>query len=95
MRITAKILHLRPRGLVARADQAPKMGQSVFDRSGKRIGNVADIFGPVKAPYITIKPASEVKSELDKLIGTEVYVGEPHGKGKGGKPEKVSRMREH
>lgn len=93
MVLTAKILHIRPRGLVARGDQAPKMGQSVLDSSKRRIGNVVDIFGPVSSPYFLIKPASEVKSELNRLIGIEVYVGEPHGKG--GKPEKVPRVRKH
>ncbi|MGQ9788666.1 MAG: H/ACA ribonucleoprotein complex subunit GAR1 [Candidatus Hadarchaeaceae archaeon] len=91
MVLTAKILHIRPRGLVARGDQIPKIGQNVMDPSKRRIGNVVDIFGPAKSPYFTIKPASEVKSELNRLIGTEVYLGELHGKG--GKPEKVSRVR--
>ncbi|MBC7219666.1 MAG: hypothetical protein H5T49_06020 [Hadesarchaea archaeon] len=93
MVLTAKILHIRPRGLIARGDQAPKIGQSVLDSSKRRIGNVVEIFGPVRSPYFTIKPASEVKSELNRLIGIEVYVGELHGKSR--KPEKVPRMRKH
>ncbi|MEM3421345.1 MAG: Gar1/Naf1 family protein [Candidatus Hadarchaeum sp.] len=93
MVLTAKILHIRPRGLIARGDQAPKMGQIVLDSSKRRIGNVVDIFGPVRSPYFTIKPASEIKSELNRLVGTEVYVGEPHAKG--GKSEKVPRVRKH
>lgn len=93
MVLTAKILYIRPRGLVARGDQAPKIGQSVLDSSKRRIGNVVEIFGPVRSPYFTIKPASEVKSELNRLIGTEVYVGELYGKGR--KPEKVPRVRKH
>ena len=94
MRSVAKVLHLTPRGLVARGNQVPKIGQSVLDSSDKRIGNVSDIFGPVKSPYFTIKPASGVsRSDLEKLVGSDIYVGERHAKGR--KPEKVSRMWKH
>ena len=94
MRILGKALHVTPRGLVARGDSAPKIGQNVLDSSEKRIGNVSEVFGPIKSPYFIIKPASGVsKSDLEKLVGSDVYMGEGYGESR--KPEKVSRVRKH
>ena len=94
MRIVVKVLHMTPRGLVARGDSAPRMGQIVLDSSDKRIGNVSDIFGPVKSPYFTVKPASGVsKADLEKLVGSNMFMGELYAKSR--KPEKMSRMRQY
>lgn len=81
MRIGAKTLHTTPRGLVARAGQVPKLSQSAFDSKGNRIGSVSDVFGPVKSPYIVIKPASGLsETDLRKLVGSDIYMGEKRGK---------------
>ncbi len=92
MKVLGKALHTTHRGLVARANFAPKIGQNVLDFTNKRVGNVQDVFGPVASPYFVIKPASGIiKSDLEKLTGSDVYMGEGYGKGK--RSEKVSRMR--
>ncbi len=89
-----KALHIGSRGLVARGDSAPKLGQTVVDSSERVVGRVLDIFGPVKSPYFVIKPASGVSGEdLEKLVGSDIYMGEAYGKGR--KSEKVSRLRKH
>lgn len=94
MRIGAKALHTSSRGLVVRAGQAPKLDQSAFDSKGKRVGSVSDVFGPVKSPYIVIKPASGLsKVDLEKLVGSDIYMGEGYGKGR--KAKGMSRMRKH
>ncbi len=92
--IVIKALHLTARGLVARGNQAPRMGQSILDASDRRIGNVADVFGPVNQPYFMVKPASGVtRADLEKLIGSDLRMGELYAKGR--KPEKMSRMRRY
>jgi rRNA processing protein Gar1 len=81
--VRGKGLHTTSRGLVVRADQAPKMGQMALDSKGKRIGSVSDIFGPVKSPYVVIKPASGFsKVDLGKFINSDIYMGEMHGEGR-------------
>lgn len=94
LRVLGKALHITSRGLVARADSPPKVGQIVLDSSEKRVGNVLDVFGPVKSPYFVVKPASGVlRSDLERLVGSDIYMGEEHAKGR--KSEKVSRVRKH
>ncbi len=71
MKKAGKLLHVTPSGGVVRFEVEPKMGQPVFDREGKRVGNVIDIFGPTQRPYVKIKPASGVR--LEELVGKYVY----------------------
>ncbi|MFN4133474.1 MAG: H/ACA ribonucleoprotein complex subunit GAR1 [Candidatus Hadarchaeales archaeon] len=78
-----KILHSSDRGLVARCFSAPKLGEPIMDKKKRRIGNIADIFGPVSSPYILIKPASGLSDEERKaLVNSDIYMGEKHGRGK-------------
>lgn len=94
MSIAVKALHMTARGLVARGDSAPRLGQMVLDISDRRIGNVSDIFGPINAPYFMVKPASGLtRVDLESLVGKELRMGELHAKGR--KPEKMSRMRKY
>lgn len=94
MQIRGKGLHMISRGLVVRAESAPKQGQYAFDSAGKRIGSVFDIFGPLKSPYVVIRPASGMsKVDLGGLVGSDVYMGEGYGKGREAK--KVLRVRKH
>jgi len=51
----------------------PRIGVTVVDKHKKKLGTIAQIIGPVKKPYITIKPDNELKSTF-KLIGTDVYI---------------------
>ena len=92
MRVLGRALHVGSRGLVARGDSAPNVGQKVLDSSENYVGRVLDVFGPVNTPYFVIRPVSGVsRADHERLVGTDVYMGEDYGKG--GKPEKVFRMR--
>ena len=91
---TIKALHMTARGLVARSSLAPRMGQAILDSSDRRIGNVADVFGPVSQPYFIVRPASGIsRVDLERLVGSELRMGEMHAKSR--KPEKMSRMRRY
>ena len=60
------------RDIIVEGTFVPKIGNRV--RVGdKRVGKVAEVFGPVKAPYITVKPLKNVKID-EKMIGKEVYI---------------------
>jgi len=78
--VLGKVLHLTERGLVAKCSAVPKLGATVLDKKKKRIGNIADIFGPVNSTYILIKLASGFPAEERKsLINSEIYMEEKHG----------------
>jgi len=75
-----EVLHTVDNLLIARADKtldqsALREGSSVFTKKMKKIGKVKELFGPVKAPYISIKISKETKtSELMELKNERVYL---------------------
>ena len=54
----------------------PKNTVMLVDSSGKRLGKVTDIIGPVSAPYIIATPDINIKNHLLTLMGQDVYMGE-------------------
>ncbi len=89
MRRLGKVIHLTNRGLVLRAEQVPSLGGAVYAVGGARVGNVLDLFGPVAAPYIVVKPTRGfAQASLGKLVGEDLYMGEQYGKTR--KTKKVS-----
>ncbi len=73
MRKFAIFLHKSSSGmLIARLlDKPPKAGLKVINSQGKVVGVVADIIGPVKNPYVVIKPYGNVM-ELSSF--EELYI---------------------
>ncbi len=81
--LLGKVLHVVRQGMVVKAIIQPKMGRSVLDRKKRRIGNIIDIFGPVKSPYVLIKPATGMsQKDQSDLIGSEILMEGKHGRGK-------------
>jgi rRNA processing protein Gar1 len=73
LRRLGKILHFsKSRSLIVKCDQAGfvKIGTKACDSKLKEIGKVQDLFGPIAAPYISIKPASPSHS---KYVGRIAY----------------------
>ncbi len=60
--------------LVVKATFAPTPGAGVLDHRKRNLGRVVRVFGPVRAPYVTLKPATQPKLSL---LGSGVYVEEP------------------
>ncbi len=58
-----------------------RIGQPVTDKDGRAIGKIFDIFGPVEAPYASIKLNEGV--ELGKVDGKPVFLGRAPPKKKG------------
>ena len=68
--------------LIVKARFAPGNGAVVRDNLKVTICRVARVFGPVRLPYVAIRPEKDMKTLA--ILGKEVYVlGEgDHGKGK-------------
>ncbi|MEP0826652.1 MAG: hypothetical protein HRF40_14340 [Nitrososphaera sp.] len=49
-----------------------KAGELLIDGSGKRVGKVAELIGPVSAPYASVIPMTDRTS---RLVGSKVFSG--------------------
>ncbi len=61
------MLHLSKSGnLILRLKQppVPTIGAQVCDYKLRKLGAVNNILGPVKSPYVSVQPATNVESEL-------------------------------
>ncbi|MDD4307709.1 MAG: Gar1/Naf1 family protein [Thermoplasmata archaeon] len=57
--------------ILLRASETPTPGTKVYDLRGVEVGKVARVFGPVKEPYIALKPRQG--AEKIGLLGTTLY----------------------
>ena len=55
-----------------------RIGETVQDAKGKKIGNVFDVFGPTSDPFIAVKPSIETPQ---RLLGKALYVRDRRRKG--------------
>ena len=62
--------------LILRGDFAPQEGAGVLDKAGKGIGRVVRVFGPVAAPFVSIKPSRDIRKSMVGAIGQDVFVDE-------------------
>ena len=73
LRRLGKILHLSAsRSLIVKCDESRflKLGTRVCDSKLKEIGTVQDLFGPVGAPYVSVRPTI---SSSAKFVHRIVY----------------------
>ena len=76
--------------LIIKLKTEARIGQIVLDKSGKKIGTIFDIFGPVESPFASIKLENNVK--LEKIGGKPIYLGNsPPKKKRSGKKRRKSR----
>ncbi len=80
-----RLMHKVPTGhLIARMEplkKVPRLGVKVVDKSGREIGVLADIIGPVDGPFAVIKPVNGVEA----VEGIELFALIPVKKGRGKK----------
>jgi len=71
-----EIMHLAKSGrLIVKLNTAGaglKTGELLVDGSGKRVGKVVELIGPVSAPYASVIPMTDRTS---RLIGAKMYSG--------------------
>jgi RNA-binding protein len=65
-----RVLHVSPsRNIIIKIENTPKIGETVVDENLKPIGTVFDLFGPVQAPYVAVRPTVKEPSKLaDKIL---------------------------
>lgn len=72
MRRLGKVLHLSKSGnLLLRLEQypVPIIGAKVCDYKLRSVGVVNNILGPVKTPYVSVKPVANVDGALvDRVL---------------------------
>jgi len=71
-----EIMHLAKSGrLIVKLNAAGsgvKAGELLIDGSGKRVGKVAELIGPVSAPYASVIPMTDRTS---RLVGAKIFSG--------------------
>ncbi|WP_457548897.1 H/ACA ribonucleoprotein complex subunit GAR1 [Archaeoglobus sp.] len=90
-----KVSHVSKSGfIVVKAKEIPKIGSEVCNRKLEKVGYVYDIIGPIKSPFILIRPKDR---KMLKKFDDELFVvegGEDYGRkgeGKGGRKGKGER----
>ena len=85
--IIGRLMHKVPTGhLIVRMKplkKVPRLGVKVVDKSGKEVGVLADIIGPVDGPFAVIKPINGVEAIEE---GIELFALIPVKKGRERKP---------
>jgi RNA-binding protein len=75
MKKLGKVLHISNRGrIILRSHQSPALGLPVFSPDKKKIGQVHDVFGPTKDPYISVKTRANNSKNLENRVGETLYV---------------------
>jgi len=59
--------------LILESSRNAKIGETVTDSKGKRVGVVFDVFGPVDSPYSAVR--TRIKNP-ERLIGAELFSGQ-------------------
>jgi RNA-binding protein len=58
--------------LILKAENNVKIGDPVFNGGGRRVGLIFDIFGPVKTPFISVRPRIK---DPERLVGEPLFLG--------------------
>ena len=61
------------RNLILKTEKNVRIGEPVFDKKGKKVGIVFDIFGPVASPFLAIKTTV---TSPEGIVGEPLYLGE-------------------
>ncbi|MEM2141219.1 MAG: Gar1/Naf1 family protein [Nitrososphaera sp.] len=66
-----EVMHLARSGrLIVKLSSEARPGEILVDASGKRVGKIAELIGPVKAPYASVIPMTD---RTAKLVGAKVF----------------------
>lgn len=57
----------------ASGKEVPSEGAFLTDRLRRPLGTVVAVVGPVRSPYLLVRPARAAEPELPRLMGAEVY----------------------
>ncbi|MCF2137172.1 MAG: Gar1/Naf1 family protein [Candidatus Thorarchaeota archaeon] len=97
MRRLGTLLHITTRGsLIVRTSKTPPIGGIVLTSNAEKIGKIVDVFGPVKEPYVAIRPFKRMGDTHDRAH-PKTTVSEPITAGAvlyvSSRPEKPQKAR--
>jgi len=75
LRRLGQVLHISKRGaIILRTDKTPPMGSRsiVLDKKAREVGIIIDVFGPVKEPYVAVRPKGDF--DTSNLVGQMLYL---------------------
>lgn len=76
MKRLGRVLRVTRRGLIlVKATAAPPIDARILDAKGRHIGWVYDVFGPVKSPYVLVKPSTDLDELKSSLKGGIYFSG--------------------
>ena len=85
MRRLGTALHVVQKRLIVRGElveanekDIPKANSIVVDQKRMKIGRIFDVFGPVKHPYIIVRPNRGINAAVH--VGKKLYVDETSGR---------------
>lgn len=91
MRKLGRVSHYaKPGFLIVRTNWVPSINDRVVDKELTLIGVVKDVFGPVRAPYVALKPLVKNPGEY---VNSILYVDSRRGKHEGRKKARGSGSR--
>lgn len=71
MQRLGRILHISPsRNMIVKAENTPKMGETVVDENLRQVGKVFDLLGPASSPYVAVRPTV---AEFGNAVGRMLY----------------------
>lgn len=59
--------------IILRTSETPAPGTKVFDSRGAEVGRVTRVFGPVREPYVSLRPKPGTNAL--QLVGAALYTG--------------------
>jgi rRNA processing protein Gar1 len=66
------VLHVsNTKNMILKAENIPRIGDSVSNEKLKPVGKVFDVFGPTSSPYVAVKP--HINSP-EQLVNQVLYV---------------------
>ena len=63
---------MRDGSILIKASLEAEPGTTIYDARGEKLGYVSRVFGPVKEPYMTLKPDAQAKT-LNLLESVAYY----------------------
>jgi RNA-binding protein len=78
LHVVQKRLIVRGELVEANEKDIPKANSIVVDQKRMKIGRIFDVFGPLKHPYIIVRPNRGINAAVH--VGKKLYVDETSGR---------------
>ena len=90
MKSVGNVVNISKKGmLILRTEKAPRIGDTICDRKKAVIGKVSRVTGPVRKPFVFVKPFKDADRLMTGIVGSELFIGE--GKERRTRSEKRNR----